>query len=345
MKSIPNAVVVGYGYAGRVFHAPLIKLEPCLRLHGIVSSDPEKRRKIASNHACKTYESIEGALADPEVDLLVLALPNHLHAPLACQAMEAGKHVVTDKPMCRSLAECDRMIETARKTNRILSVFQNRRFDGDFLTLCQLLETGRLGKLRWLEMAWQMARPTRGWRSEPALGGGRLFDLGAHMIDQALLLFPEPVERVYCRMHWDHPDHQDESHAMVVIGFEGGQTAVIDTGGMHALPKPRFHAFGTAGAFRKEGLDPQEEALKAGCLEAAAEPREGYGTWSDGEKTEVIQTQAGSWRSYYRTIAAQIKGDPLPHAPVQLEEARRVMAVLEAAYQSGRDGRVVTDIA
>ncbi len=341
MREVPNAVVIGYGFAGRSFHSYLIGLTPGLRLHGVASRSAETRELIQQERHCRAYESFGAVLADDEVDLVVLASPTHLHAEQAIAALSAGKHVVTDKPMATSLVDAEAMIAAAQASGRVLSVFQNRRWDGDFLTLRHLLGEGALGELRWLEMAWNTFGPPRRWRGQAEKGGGRLFDLGSHMLDQVLLIFPQAVTSVYCRMHHDYPEHDVESHAQLTLGFEGGATAIVDVGGLHALPKPRIAAFGTAGAFVKHGLDPQEAAMKAGDIDSAVEPEGLYGTVSDGQNRRPVPTVPGRWRNYYETVAAQLTARPLPHAPVRLEEARRVLAVLDAAFASARTGQVI----
>ncbi|MFO7958539.1 MAG: Gfo/Idh/MocA family oxidoreductase, partial [Candidatus Brocadiia bacterium] len=195
-------------------------------------------------------------------------------------------------------------------------------------------------ELRWLEMAWQTFGPPGRWRGKAEKGGGRLFDLGTHMIDQVMQIFPQAVETVYCRMHHDYPDHDVDSHAMVVVGFEGGNTAVVDAGGMHLIPKPRVHAFGKQGTFVKHGLDPQESAMRRGEIDAAEEPEESYGRLktADGEE-RVVPTVPGRWRNFYENVADVLAGRAEPE--VKLSEARRVIAVLDAAFESAESGEVV----
>jgi len=341
MVNNPNAVVIGYGYAGRNFHSYLIGLDSGLNLHGVMSRNPETRARITAERGCRTYTEFDEVIGDPDVHLVVLATPNDTHADLAIRAMDAGKHVVTDKPMCVTLAECDSMIDAARRNRVLLSVFQNRRWDGDFLTLGKLLAGDELGDLRWLEMAWQTPRASGGWRGLAVNGGGKLFDLGAHMLDQVLLVFPRAVTSVYCRMHHDYDDRDIESHAMLVLGFEGGATAVIDAGGMHFVPKPRIQAFGTRGTYVKHGLDPQEKAMNAGDIDLAREEESAYGVLRTADGEKKIPTTPGRWRNYYEIIAAQITGRTHPEKPVCLEQTRRVMTVFDAAFESAREGNVV----
>lgn len=338
--SEPRVAVIGYGYAGRSFHSYLIRLTPGLILHGVASSDPAKREQIERERGCKAYSSVDEVLADPVIDLVVLATPNDLHAPLAIRAMEAGKHVVTDKPMCVTLAEADQMVATAERTGRLLSIFQNRRWDGDFLTVRQLMVEGKLGHVRWVEMAWQRWGAPRGWRGEAIKGGGRLYDLGAHLLDQLLQLFPQPVTGVYCRVHYDFPERDVESHALITVHFADGATGVCDLSSMAALTKPRFHVFGDKGTFMKYGLDPQEDAMRAGQIDTAVEPVESYGKLHDGVTETIVPTVPGRWRSYYENVRDALTGKA--ELAVKPQEVRRVMAVFDAALRSAQSGQVVT---
>jgi scyllo-inositol 2-dehydrogenase (NADP+) len=335
----PRAAVIGYGFAGKCFHSYLIGITPGLHLQGIASRDAATRARIVAERGCAAYTSFEEVLADPAVDLVVLATPNSTHCELAVQALQAGKHVVTDKVMCLTLAECDRMIAAAEASGKMLSVFQNRRWDGDFLTLKSLIADGRLGDPRWIEMAWQGFGAWGGWRGEAAMGGGKLYDLGAHLIDQLVLLFPQPIERVYCRMHHDLPVTDTESQAMVVIEFAGGATAVCDASSLAAIQKPRIHAFGTGGTFIKYGVDPQEAAMIAEHIDDAVEDPAHYGRFSDGKTETIIPTLTGRWRNYYENIRDVLTGAAEP--AVKLAEVRRAIAVLDAAFQSAREHRVV----
>lgn len=334
-----RAAVIGYGYAGRCFHSYLIGLAPGLELHGIASRNPETRARIRAERGCRAYESFEAVIEDADVDLVVLATPHHLHAPHALQAMDAGKHVVTDKPMCLTLAECDDMIAAARRNGVLLNVFQNRRFDGDYLTNRKLMEDGELGDVKWIEAAWQKFGPSRGWRATAAMGGGKLYDLGAHLVDQLCMLFPQAVQSVYCRMHYDYPEIDIESEALLVIGFEGGKTGVCDFSMMAAISKPRFYVRATKGTFRKYGFDPQEGAMCAGDIDAAVNAPETYGILHDGTAERAIPTVPGRWRDYYENISAVLNDGAEP--VVRLAEVRREIAILGAAFRSARSGEVV----
>jgi len=339
----PNAVVVGYGFAGRCFHAYLIGLTPDLHLHGIAARRPEVRDRAREELGTETYAAFEDVLADPVVDLVVLATPNDLHAPHAIAAMEAGKHVVTDKPMCLSLSEADDMLAAARQTGRLLTVFQNRRWDGDYLTVRLALEQGLLGDLRSIETAWGQYGPPRGWRGSQEHGGGRLLDLGAHMIDQALQLVPSPAERVYARLCSDIWETDVEDHAHCILTFANGVDAHITTSSLTRQPRPRWYILGTGATLIKEGVDPQEQAMIAGDIDAAREDPVRYPRlWTEiaGRSAEtVLEPVPGRWRCFYENVAAAIMGTE--ELAVQPESVRAVVAVLDAARESAATGAAV----
>ena len=341
--SKPNVVVVGYGYAGRCFHTYLVGLAAGLELYGIVTSREEARVQIRQQLGVRTFARFEEALEDPQVDLVVLATPNDLHAPQTIQAMVAGKHVITDKPLCLDLAEADAMLAASRQCDRLLSVFQNRRWDGDFLTLRQILEDGLLGDLLLIEMAWgQYGRP-RTWRSEKQRGGGKFVDLGAHLIDQALQPVPAPVEQVYARFHAGVWDNDVEDHAHCIISFANGVDVHLDTSSTARQAKPRWYVLGRRGTLVKEGLDPQEKAMVAGDIDAAREAAAHYPRLSltaAGQPAEmVVETLPGRWRCFYENIAEALQDREA--LAVRPESARAVMAVIDAARLSAASGQAV----
>lgn len=339
VSSPVRVAIVGYGFAGKSFHAYLVGLVPEMVLRGIVSRNPETREKIIAEKGCIAYETPEEAFADPEVDLVILATPSSTHCELTMAAANAGKHVVTDKIMCLSRAECDSMLEAAERNKVLLTVFQNRRLDGDFLTVKHAIDSENLGEVRWIEMAWQGMGAWGGWRGQAEMGGGRFFDLGAHLLDQMLQLFPEPVETVYCRMHHDYAERDIESEALLILTFAGGKTGVIDTSGMIAISKPRFLVKGAHATLAKYGLDPQEKAMIAGDIDSAVEDPMNDAAVKGKDYELRVPTTPGRWRTYYENIAdVLINGaEPL----VKPDEMRRAMSVFDAALESARTGRVV----
>jgi scyllo-inositol 2-dehydrogenase (NADP+) len=312
----PNVAVIGYGFAGRCFHAYLVGLADGLNLYGIVTSRDEARAEIQSKLDVKTFATFAEVLADPAVDLVILATPNDLHAPHAIQAMEAGKHVVTDKPMCLSLTEADQMIAASKANDRLLSVFQNRRWDGDYLGVKETIADGRLGEPFLYELFWGQFGKPRGWRSEAAHGGGKFFDLGAHMVDQILQLVDAPLEQVYAR---------------------------FETSSLAHRSKPRWYVLGTEGALVKEGLDPQEKAMIAGDIDSATEAPENYAQLyspGDGQTAEtILDPTPGRWRSYYENIADALTGRA--ELAVTAASVRQTLVAIEAARLSAAEGRVI----
>jgi scyllo-inositol 2-dehydrogenase (NADP+) len=340
MDRKPRIVVIGYGYAGRAFHTYLIGLTPDLELYGVSSRNPETRERIQRELGVKTYESFESVLADSHVDAVVLATPHDTHCPLAVQAAEAGKHVITDKVMALNLQEADRMIEAARSAGVLLTVFHNRRWDCDYLTVKQVWDSGLLGDIVHVETTWCQFGKPRGWRGEHAHGGGKFYDLGAHMIDQAVTLVAEPIESVSAHFHYAWPDRDIESHADCLIRFKSGMTWLVQAGSLDRDPKPRWHVVGTKRTLTKFGVDPQERAMNARNIDAAPEEVANrarlWGEW-DGLKTEtVVQTVPGRWRSFYENVAdALLERAPLAITP---ESVRRGIAVIDAALRSAEKG-------
>lgn len=331
--------IVGFGRWGRYCHAALIRSTPALELAGISSGKPEKRAQIESELGVRAYDSLEAVLSDETVDAVAIVTPNDTHFDYASRALDAGKHVITDKPMCLSLEQCDALIKRAEQNGRLLTTFQNRRLDGDFLTLQHLVAQGELGEVRWMEMAWSGFGPWGGWRGAREQGGGKFLDLGAHLIDQTLQLIPVPVTGVYLRTHHDYPQSEVESEAFLVLEFQNGATAVCETSSMAAIDKPRFYVRGTRATFQKFGLDPQEDALMKGDMGEAREDPASYGILKGQGVERFIPTLAGDWGKFYRNFALAAQGEADLLVPPQ--QTRRVMAIFEAAWESTRRGQLV----
>ncbi len=335
-----RTVVIGYGYAGRSFHSYLVGLVPEMTLRGICTGNTERQQQARNGRGCHIYEDIDDVLDDPDVDLVVLATPNATHCKLAVQSLDAGKHVVTDKIMCLGLDQYQSMVDAAERNDRVLNVFQNRRWDGDYLTLKRVLDDDVLGEVRHLEMSWQRPGTLSGrWRGKKKEGGGRLIDLGSHLIDQICQLFPEPVESVYAKLQHDWPDCDVESQALIIINFEGGRTAVCETSSIATIPKPRMFAVGTQGTFCKYGFDPQEQAMVDEEIDSAAESAEDYASIKTAVAETRYPTLPGRWRNYYENIADVLHKRATP--AVSLASVRRSIAVIEAAFRSAETGDVV----
>jgi len=329
--------LIGYGLAGAVFHAPLIQACPGLALAAVAT-----RRAVPLG--VPAVADPLALIADPAIALVVIATPNATHFPLALAALDAGKHVVIDKPFTATVEQADRLIALAGERDRRLSVFHNRRWDGDFLTARDLLASGRLGEVLLCEMHWDRFRLEirPGWKDEPAEGTGLLYDLGSHLIDQALVLFGHP-DAVFGDLAVQRPGAAVDDYFALTLHY-GQRRVTLSASTVVAEPRPRFAMHGTKGSFIKHGLDPQEEQLKAGLhpgdpgygLEAGR--LHGIVTMPDGGR-DRIATETGRYVDFYDGMAAAIAdGAPVPVDP---GDARLGLRIIEAARQSAGERRCV----
>jgi scyllo-inositol 2-dehydrogenase (NADP+) len=339
-------VVVGHGLAGRAFHAPLLKRQPDLKLHGIVARDPEVRADALAlwGEGVRGYASLDDALNDPAVELVVIATPHDSHAELTVRTLDAGRHCVVDKVMALSTAEADRMINARDRSGRMLSVFHNRRWDWDYSTVRELLAQNRLGRPLLVESSVCRFAPPRAWRGRAEAAGTILHDWGAHLVDQALQLGFGQCRRISAWIvpaPW--PGVDSGGHGRIVMEFDD-VLFQIENSRICRVDRPRWWIVGNEGSFIKFGIDPQEDALRAGDIDRAAEPPEHVGLLRAarevGQTLEArVPTVRGHWDSYYRNIAEHLLG----RAPlaVSAEEAREVVRVLEAADISAREHRII----
>jgi len=336
--------IVGYGRAGRLFHAQLIARVPQLRLCAVATRSPERREQALLDYpGIRSYSTIDQLLCDDEVRLVVIATPHDTHAPMAVKAAGAGKHIVVDKVMCLTVSEADEMISAARAAGVLLSVFHNRRWDGDFMTIRRAVTAGLLGRLRLAELGIWGYSPSRGWRAERRHMGGLLFDWGAHLVDQAIILFGGPPHAVSACSQFDRSDTDVETFVRCEMRFPDGGVAAAEVSKTARIGKPHWFLVGDKGALVKHGVDPQEAALLRGRLEDAAEDpanRARLATEVDGITAEMLlETMQGDWTAFYRNIAdVLLEGAELAVKP---EEIRRVVAVLEASVRSAAENRVL----
>jgi scyllo-inositol 2-dehydrogenase (NADP+) len=337
--------LIGYGLGGAAFHAPLVQAEPGLRLHAVVTGRAgQVRRELPG---VQVVASAAELLEDPAVELVVVAAPNAVHHRLAAAALRAGRHVVVDKPFTLTTAEADELIDLAAAADRRLSVFHNRRWDGDFLTVRRCLEAGLLGNVSSFTSRYDRFRPVPkgSWKEEDVPGSGVLYDLGPHLIDQALQLFGMPGT-VWADVGTQRPGVAAVDYLHLVLGY--GRLRVLLHAGMEVRdPGPRFEVHGDRGSFVKGGLDLQEQALRAGGRPGdpgwGSEPADRHGTLT----TEVaglelrgrLASAPGAYQAFYAAMAAAVAGEG--PVPVPAAEARDTIAVIEHALASSRDGRVV----
>ncbi len=345
--------LVGYGLGGSTFHAPLVSATPGLELVAIATSDPARVQAASSRYprarvvpAAGELFTRQGAGEGGALDLIVVSTPHHTHAPIARAALEAGCHVVVDKPFAVSAAEARALDALAVRHGRLAIPFQNRRWDADFLTLQRILREGALGTVHRFESRYERWRPTPKprWTAEGAgaRGEGLLLDLMVHLVDQALLLFG-PVRDVYAEFDRRHPQVQVDDDVFVALTHVTGVRSHLFTSATVGIGGPRLNVLGSAGAFVKYGMDPQEDALLAGATPGAADwGREDAASWGRlgaGDATRAVESEPGDYPRFYAGVARALATGAPP--PVTTREAVAMMDVLEAARTSAAERRVV----
>lgn len=345
-----RAGLVGYGFAGQTFHAPVLSAVPGLELAAVASSRPHKVH--ADWPGVAVVPDAAALVGRPDIDLVVVATPNAQHHPIAKAALEAGKHVVVDKPFTLDVAEARELELLARRNNRVLAVYQNRRFDADYLTLKDLLASGELGRLVYLESHFDRFRPEvrDRWREQKVPGAGLWVDLGSHLVDQAVQLFgtPDTLQLDTAALR-DGAQVEDYFHA--VLRYESGPHAplrvVLHATTLAAHAAPRYIVHGTRGSYIKHGVDPQEDALRAGQRPPmagwGADPQDGELVLpaSDGGEPQrrVWPTRAGNYLEYYAAVRDAILGNG-PN-PVPPEQAVALMELLDLGARSADRKSVV----
>ena len=335
--------IIGFGLAGRVFHAPFLATNPAFTIAAIATSSEERAAQAAAAHPGAQIVSTDALLAlatAGDLDLVVLASPPHVHREQAITALEGGAAVVIDKPFAPSVADAEAIIAAAEGAQRPLTVFQNRRWDGDFLTVARLLERGALGTVHRFESTFErFGAPKRDqWQGQitPAQGGGILFDLGSHLVDQALTLFgPATLEVAELRAVREGLGSEDD--AFLSLRHESGVRSHLTMSRVAAQSGPRFRVLGDESGYSVYGLDGQEPALKVGRWPGS----EGYGEtpaaqWGllgvdNGEQPLVpVPTEAGAYPQFYEQVAASIlDGAPVPVDP---RSALDTVRIIEQAH-------------
>lgn len=333
--------LIGFGLAGRYLHAPLIAAIPRLALAAIISS---RRDEIAAAYPGARCTSSGDVFDDPAIELIVIATPNDSHAPLALAALAAGKHVVIDKPFALDEGEGETLIAAARTAGRVLSVYHNRRWDADFLTVRRVIDEGVLGDVRLAELRWDRFRPEPkgGWREQAGPGSGVLADLGPHLIDQALLLFGMP-DAVHADVQTQRGGLSADDYFELTLHYPA-MRAILSASSLVAAARPRFALHGTRGSLVKYGIDPQEATLRAGGSPSTP----GYGEEITGQAMLTIgdapavpvASERGDWRCFYEGMVRAVRdGAPPPVAP---EDAITGLRIIAAARESAASGRTIS---
>jgi predicted dehydrogenase len=332
--------LVGYGFGGRYFHAPLIATTAGCVLAGVVTRSPARRAEVAHDHPdVPVYDSVDDLLAGG-VTAVTVCTPAATHTAVTEALLRRGVPVVCDKPFALDAATARRTVELAERAGVLLAPYQNRRWDSDLLTIRRLLAAGALGQLRRFESAFER------WDSQPeppAAGGGLLRDFGSHLVDQALHLFG-PVLRVYAETHEVSPESEDAF--LLLLQHADGMRSQLSGGWRQSAPGPRFRVTGSEASFVVSApMDGQEQALVAGRTPASEgagwgrEPERAWGMLHRGTDTEVVPSERGRWDQFYEQFAAAVRGT----APVPVDpwDAVATATVLDAARRSAAEGTTV----
>jgi scyllo-inositol 2-dehydrogenase (NADP+) len=327
-RGVHRVALIGYGLAGSVFHGPLLEALPEYRVAFVVTGNEQRAAVAEANHpgvqVVKTAEVVWERAS--EVDLVVVATPNREHLRMALAAIEVGLPVAVDKPLAPTIDQGLELVHAAEKSGVLLTVFQNRRWDGDFLTVRRLVGEGALGEVHRFESRFERWRPQVGeaWREDPDpdAGGGLLLDLGSHLIDQALVLFG-PARAVHAEIRAVRSGAAVDDDSFVAIEHSSGVVSHLWMSAVAADIGPRFRVLGSAGSYVKHGLDPQEAALREGV----DPPDDVPGTLFDGEHSRMVATLPGRYADFYKSLAISLTEESLP--PVDPNDSIDVLKIVE----------------
>lgn len=350
MERLINVGLVGYGVGGGVFHAPIINSVSNLHLHSIVTRNPVREEEAKNSYPwIYIVNDLETLLSNKKIELIVIATPNTLHKEMAKKALLAGKHVVVDKPFTTNSKDADELIELAKEQGKILTVHHNRRWDSDFLTVKKIIEGNLLGNLVEYEAHFDRFRnyiKENSWKEENLPGGGVLFDLGSHLIDQALLLFGLPKE-VTGDLRIQRRGSKVLDYFEIILGYENLKVS-LQSGMLVRELGPHFILKGDKGSFVKYGMDVQEETLKQGITpldieDWGIEPKEIWGTLNTDIKDlhcrGTVESLRGDYRVFYENIGDAIMGKE--ELLVKASQARDVIKIIEIAMKSNKEKRTI----
>jgi predicted dehydrogenase len=341
--------LVGYGLGGRAFHAPLIASAPELDLVGVVTTSDDRRAQLAEDHPGVAAVDSLRALVDAGAEAVAVSSTTGTHTELTEEALSLGLHVVCDKPLAVDAESARATVALAERLGLLLTAYQNRRWDSDFLTIKRLLADDALGDVFRFESRferWAPGAPRAWWRAElpPEQGGGVRLDLMTHLADQAVQLFG-PVASVYAEVATRRGASVADDDVQVVLRHTGGVSSHLHASTMTGDISRRFRVLGTDGAYVVGGIDGQEDALRGGRTPASegdawgVEPASAYGELRRGAESTVVPTERGRWDTFYPAFARAVRGQgPLP---VDAREAVYVLEVLDAIARSAQENRVV----
>lgn len=344
MKKI-KVGIIGFGN-GRIFHAPFIDAIDGIELYKIYTRN-EESTKIANElyPQTKVVSDTSAILEDSDVELVVISVPNTYHYSLAKEALDHGKHVVVEKPFTITTAEADELVELAKSKGLFITTYHNRRFDSDYKTIKKVIESNELGRIVEYESHFDRFRNFQrenAWREEKRPGSGILYDLGAHLIDQALALFGIP-DQVYADVRIQRDSGQIDDNFEIIFYYGSDLKVTLKSGMLVKAKLPRFILLGHEGSYVKYGLDPQESALKEGKLPRNTENWgvEDESIWgeSTSEKGDrlLIKSEIGDYRAFYKNVYDVIVNSAEPI--VKPEDGRNVIYIIETALKSNLEGK------
>lgn len=334
-----NTAIIGFGLSGRVFHAPFIHTHEEFNLTKVVQRHGDYAKKIYPDvHIVKDYRDL---LNDSSIDLIIICTPNICHFEMAMNCLLAGKHIVIEKPFMPTSEEADKIIDLANSKDLKVFVYQNRRWDGDFITIKKLMKTKLLGEVNYFEAHFDRYSPERkqaAWRDEVLPGSGILYDLGSHLIDQVLVLFGKPGS-ISAIIEKQRPGSKVDDFFEVTLNYPK-TTAVATAGMLVKKPELRYHIKGANGTFEKKGIDPQEARLKEGGIPNSKD----WGLETDKNWGKVfynneglifdgtLKTEAGNYMSFYNNVYDVLTNGS--EMAVQPTQARDTIRVIELAFES-----------
>jgi scyllo-inositol 2-dehydrogenase (NADP+) len=333
-----------FGMSGRVFHKPLIDAHPNFEIRAVVRYNTDISKSFRSDIA--VYDSFSEMLDDPDLNLIIVNVPDHLHYEFTKKALLAQKHVVVEKPFTLTVKEGKELIDLSKETKKELFVFQNRRWDSDFLTIRKLLKTGQLGRLIEYEAHYDRYRPVpplNTWKEDGQFGPGLLYNLGAHLIDQALVLFGKPIS-VFADLDIMRTKGQIIDYFTIVL-FYPRHRAILRSTYLAREPAYKYILHGESGSFFKHGSDPQEENLNQGC--PANDPIigiENKNIWGRlfselHPNGEAIPSEAGNYLEFYNGVAENLNGQS--NIAVSGSDGLAVIEIIEAALESNQKGQKI----
>jgi len=340
---ILNVGLIGFGLSGRYFHAPFLSINPRFKLKTAVERSKNEAQEFDAS--IENARSIDELLSDESIDLVFICTPNNTHFQYAMDALENGKHVVIEKPFSATEEEAKQLVALAKEKGLILTAYQNRRWDSDFLTIQKLLAAGKLGDIVEYECRYDRFRPvvpTESWKEKKVDVGGNLYNLGPHLLDQALVLFGTP-QTVTADIRSARPNSEIDDYFDVRLNYADKQV-ILKSSLVVYDNFLRYTLHGTNGSFIKGGLDVQEETLRKNILPNqepwGVEPEDRWGKLSSPEFTGIIESEAGNYMPFYDNVyEAIVEGAELAVKP---EEILRTCRVIDLAFKSSKENQVMT---